>query len=194
MGAFLSSILIDKYEIDSIVVKMAHDIEDYYAKKYSESGTQKKVIIVCNLDGAFRFCSDLLKYFQSGFIERVSFDRIKSYNGTVKDPILLSTDLDLILEAREGSNVLLVEDIVDSGKTIECFSKRMDDRGINDWEVATLLMRENSPAEAQVRFVGKTISEEEGFVVGYGMDYKGFYRELNDIHHFFNQEGITIHE
>ena len=82
----------------------------------------------------------------------------------------------------KGRHVLVVEDIVDSGYTLQWFLKKLEERGAADVKTCVLIDKtERRTHETRLDYVGFTV--EEGFLVGYGLDYNEDHRLLNDIYH-----------
>jgi hypoxanthine phosphoribosyltransferase len=135
------------------------------------------LIFIGVLNGAFMFAADLLKRIQVN--AQVSFIKVASYRGTssgmnVKRLIGLNEDL-------KGKTVVILEDIVDTGKTIEDIIFQI--RGFRPAEIriATLLLKtEAYKSEVRIEYVGFEIPDR--FVVGYGLDYNGYGRNLRNIY------------
>lgn len=130
------------------------------------------------LNGCFMFMGDLLK--EVTIACEVSFVKLSSYRGTERGEQiseLMGLDVDL-----RGREVVIVEDIVDSGHSLKYTIDAVNQHGPASVSVCTLLMK---PAAMQYRFdniayVGFEIPNE--FIVGYGMDYNGLGRNLRDIY------------
>lgn len=131
------------------------------------------LICVCVLSGASIFFAELIKNFTRKDVY-LDFIRLKSYTGKRSGDIQILSD---IATDVKGKNVLIVEDIVDSGKTIDFLKKHFC--GCKQLNTATLLIRSGSKACAD--YVGFTI-DTKAFVVGYGMDYNEQYRTLNGVY------------
>ena len=135
------------------------------------------VIFIGVLNGAFMFAADLLKRIQLNV--QVSFVKVSSYLGTssgmnVKRLIGLNDVL-------KGKTVVIIEDIIDTGKTIEDILHQI--RGFRPAEIriVTLLMKtEAYRSEVKIDYIGFEIPDR--FVVGYGLDYNGYGRNLRNIY------------
>jgi len=129
------------------------------------------------LNGAFMFASDLMKNIEIDC--EISFVKLASYQGTqstekVKELIGLNEDL-------EGRTVVVVEDIVDTGITMEGIIKDLRTKGVADVRIATLLFKpEAFQKDYKVDYIGMDIPNE--FIVGYGLDYDGLGRNYQDIY------------
>jgi hypoxanthine phosphoribosyltransferase len=133
--------------------------------------------LVCILKGACFFLADLARAIHRDvvidFIGISSYGRGKTTSGAVK----LTKDLDL---AVEGADVLLVEDIVDSGVTLTYLVNVLQQRKPRSIRIAALLDKpDRRQRPVKVAYVGFQIPDE--FVVGYGLDYAEQYRNLRDV-------------
>ena len=142
------------------------------------SGTRPLLVGV--LKGAFMFMSDLARAIDLP----VEFDfmAVSSYGSATKTSgvVRIVKDLDLDITGRE---VILVEDIVDSGLTLHYLLKNLRSRGPASLEVCALVLKDGAQkAEPALRYVGFRIPDE--FVVGYGLDVGERYRNLPAIHTF----------
>lgn len=140
----------------------------------------KTPILIGVLNGAFRFLADLVKYIsipvQISFIKLASYHGNTSSSGSVKQ--LIGLDIDLT-----NQDVILVEDIVDTGLTAKALFENPILQNTQSLHFATLLFKKDSLKEAiDLKYVGFTIPND--FVVGYGLDYDNLGRELNEIYKF----------
>jgi hypoxanthine phosphoribosyltransferase len=133
----------------------------------------QEIILVCVLNGSFIFCADLVRNIKVPVqIEMVS---LSSYEGS-QSTGEVSFRLD-VKQSLEGKNVILVEDIVDTGLTISFLLKHMKLKNVASLKLCSLLLkRARLKIEVQVDYLGFDI--EDKFVIGYGLDYDGLYREL----------------
>jgi hypoxanthine phosphoribosyltransferase len=135
------------------------------------------IYLICILKGACFFHADLARaisgHTRLEFIGISSYGKGKTSSGQVK----LTKDLDTPIE---GADVLIVEDIVDSGITLNYLTQVLEQRKPKSVRIATLLDKpERRQRPVDVRYVGFKIPDE--FVVGYGLDYAEDYRNLKDI-------------
>ncbi len=133
--------------------------------------------MICILKGASFFMADLSRAMtRDVFIDFMgisSYGKGKTSSGEVK----VTKDLDISME---GANVLIVEDIVDSGVTLNYLVHLLEQRRPNSIRIAALLDKpERRLRPVHVSYVGFRIPDE--FVVGYGLDYAEQYRNLDDI-------------
>lgn len=143
-------------------------------KKISQDYAGKEVHLICVLKGGAFFMCELAK--RISVPVSMDFMAVSSYgSGTVSSGTLkIKKDLD---EAIEGKDVLIVEDIVDSGNTLHRLTKMLRERNPKSLEICTLLDKpERREVEVDVKYTCFTIPDE--FVVGYGLDYDQKYRNL----------------
>ena len=133
--------------------------------------------LVCILKGAYVFLADLARAIKrEAFVEFMgisSYGRGKTSSGEVK----VTKDLDHTVE---GANIIIVEDIVDSGVTLSYLMQVLEQRKPRSVRIAALLDKpERRLRPVEVKYVGFRIPDE--FVVGYGLDYAEKYRNLRDV-------------
>lgn len=147
------------------------------AKKISEDYAGKRPLFVAVLNGSFMFAADLFKYLE---IEaEICFIKLSSYKGTQSTGKVITTiglDDDLF-----GRDVILIEDIVDTGKTLHNFLPRLIHQQPKSLRLATLLHKpEATEHPLELDYIGFVIPNK--FVVGYGLDYDGLGRNLKEIY------------
>jgi hypoxanthine phosphoribosyltransferase len=157
-------------EIEKAVKKVAENIN----RDYEGEDTP---LFLSILNGAFMFTADVFK--ELSISSEVSFVKFSSYRGTsssgkVKELIGLNEDL-------SGRHVIIMEDIVDTGLTINNVIRQIKSYNPKDVKVATLLFKPDACVEeVSLDYVGMEIPNE--FIVGYGLDYDGLGRNLKDIY------------
>lgn len=132
------------------------------------------LVLICVLKGAVMFLVDLMKELQRPL--EVDFMAVSSYGASTRSSgvVRLTKDLDMSLE---GRNVLVVEDIVDSGRTLQYLTNVLKLRQPASLRICALLdKRERREVNVAVDYVGFVIPNE--FVIGYGLDYGEVYRNL----------------
>ena len=166
-------ILHEVYSSEEINARVRQIAEGINARYQGE-----EVHAVCVLKGAFMFFSDLLKYLKIPV--KVDFVRLSSYGMSTES----SREIKLTQKAEydpEGCNVLIVEDIVDTGNSMSFLLQEFTRRKAKSLGIAALLDKpERREQEVNPDFVG--FSRAEGFLVGYGLDYAGLYRNLPAIY------------
>jgi hypoxanthine phosphoribosyltransferase len=158
--------LITAEDIDAKLAEMG--------KRITEDYSGQDLLLVGVLRGAFMVMADLARHIDLP----VEFDfmAVSSYGASTQTSgvVRILKDLD---EEIEGRHVLIVEDIIDSGLTLNYLMKSLSVRKPASLEVASLLVKTGvQRAELNVKYPGFTIGPE--FVVGYGLDYAGKYRNL----------------
>lgn len=162
----IERILVSEQEIKDVCVRLGNQITADYAGK--------RPIIIGLLKGCMPFMAELIKHID--LYCEIELMGVSSYHGGIQSSadVKITKDLEISVANRE---VLIAEDIVDTGKTLDVISKLLLHRGAKSVEVVTLL---DKPAGRVVEFtpkyVGVTIPKE--FVVGFGLDYDEYYRNL----------------
>ena len=165
---------IEKTLLDEAVIgKRVRELAEQIAADYAG----KDLLLVCVLNGAAVFYIDLLMDMQIPL--EMNFIRVSSYgagtesSGTVR--ILYDLEADIT-----DKHVLIVEDILESGRTLKRLSKLLKERGAASVKCCCLLDKPSRRAvEMQADYVGFSVPDE--FLVGYGLDYNGKYRNLRFI-------------
>lgn len=155
-------------------------------KKISEDYAGKTVHLICILKGGAFFMCELAKRITVPVT--MDFMSVSSYgSGTVSSGVVrIVKDLD---ESLEGKDVIIVEDIIDTGRTLQHLVKILNERHPNSIRLCTLLdkpERREKDITIKVDYVGFNIPDE--FVVGYGLDYNQNYRNLPYIGVVVNEE------
>ncbi len=147
-------------------------VEDL-AARIDECYRGETVVAVCVLKGAFFFFSDLVRAMKSDVL--TDFVRLSSYgDGTSSSHVEITKDVEISLE---GRHVLIVEDIVDSGRSMHFLMRYFSSRGAKSVRLATLIdKKERREFDVHSDFVGFDLPS--GFIVGYGLDYAEQYRTL----------------
>ena len=147
------------------------------AEKMNKDYAGKNPVFVCILNGAFVFMADLVRY--SDFQPDIVFAKYSSYEGMnttgkVKEVLGVSVDL-------EGKDVVLVEDIIDTGITMSHVLPIFQAKGVASVKIATMLMKpEKLKCNIKVDYCAMEIPND--FIVGYGLDYDGLGRNYKDIY------------
>jgi hypoxanthine phosphoribosyltransferase len=132
------------------------------------------IVVICVLKGAFMFCSDLIKRINLPL--KLEFISLSSYGDNTQSSGSVRLEMDITANI-EGKNVLIVEDIVDSGLTIKTLMEIMSVRKPKEVKLASLLFKPSKLKHpVKIDYLGFEI--EDKFVIGYGLDYAGRYREL----------------
>ena len=159
-------VYLSEEKIKNRIKEMGAQITEHYAGE--------ELHIVCVLNGAFMFMADLVREIKLPVI--LDFISASSYGDKTTSSGELKIKMDLAKDVK-GKHVLLVEDIVDTGLTMKVLRKNIEKREAKSVKLASFLFK---PArlehETKIDFLGFEI--EDHFVIGYGLDYAGRYREL----------------
>lgn len=165
----LERVLITREEIREAVQKLGHQItRDYEGKE---------PIMVCILKGAVMFYNDLIR--EIDLPVTMEFMAISSYGNSTKTSGVVNIRKDMDIDIT-GKDIIIVEDIVDSGMTLSFLKKVLENRNAASVSIATLL---NKPARRRIDLDVEyyCFNIPDAFVVGYGLDYAEKYRNLPDI-------------
>ena len=157
------------------IAKDVKQVADIISADYKD----KEPLFVVVLNGAFVFASDLLRALKDVRCE-VTFIRVSSYFGMrTTGQLQFIVPLQQVVENRD---VVIVEDIVDTGLTIHQLKAHLRGLGASSVKVTTMLFTPDKREydDAKPDYVGHEISEE--FVIGYGLDFDGFVRNLDAIY------------
>ena len=161
----VKSILVSEQELKQICKRLGDQItRDYEGKN---------LLVVSVLKGSIMFMADLLREIKCHC--QIDFLSVSSYSGTKTTGVVkFKKDLDI---DPDGMDILIVEDILDSGVTLSYLSGVLMGRNANSIKICTLLDKPvNRRADIKADYIGKTIPDE--FVIGYGLDFDEKYRNL----------------
>ena len=161
----------------SISADQINETVERLAAEINRDLKDKNPLFLVVLNGAFIFAADL--YRRITIESEISFVKLASYSGTsstsdVKELIGLNEKL-------KGRNVVILEDIIDSGTTIQYLMSKLLYLGVKDVKLVALLFKPNAFRESfRIDYLGLEIPND--FIVGYGLDYDGFGRNYPDIY------------
>ncbi|MCX6314919.1 MAG: hypoxanthine phosphoribosyltransferase [Sphingobacteriales bacterium] len=150
---------------------------DLLAKEINRDYADKRPLFIAILNGSFMFASDLFKALT---IEaEICFIKLASYKGTRSTGnVITSIGLD---QSIKGRHVIIVEDIVDTGKTLSEFLPQLHDQQPDSLKIAALLHKPEALVHPlTIDYLGFTVPNK--FLVGYGLDYDGLGRNLKEIY------------
>jgi len=162
----IDRIIFNETEITEKVIEIASKLDKYF------KGEQ--ITFICILKGSYMFFSDLLKHIKSDV--RIDFMQVSSYGSSTvsSGKLKIKKDLDIDIE---GKNVVIVEDIIDTGITLFNLKQYILDKKPKDLKICAFLDKfERRTADVEADYVGYRI--EDRFVVGYGLDVNEEYRNL----------------
>ena len=165
----IESVLLDRDTIHARIKEMAAELEKDYRGE--------SVVMICILRGASVFFCDLVR--ELDLDVRFEFMSVSSYGAgtTSSGEVRIVKDINAPLS---GKNVIIVEDIIDSGNTLSYLKRLLEQRNPKSLKICALLDKPSRrKVELQGDYVGFTV--EDKFLVGYGLDYAEKYRNLKDI-------------
>ncbi|HET7600372.1 MAG TPA: hypoxanthine phosphoribosyltransferase [Gemmatimonadales bacterium] len=164
-GRDVKAVVFDEATIARRVAELGREITDAYP--------DGELLVLGLLKGCFVFLADLVRRIERplkvDFLVASSYGDHKSSSGNVR--LLYDPAIDL-----EGKHVLLVEDIIDSGRTLQRLAGLLGERRPRSLAICALLDKQLAPSPPELRFVG--FRAPPAFLVGYGLDYAEDYRHL----------------
>ncbi len=169
MNKDIESVLVSEKEISDICDTIAAKINEEYRN------TGRPLVLVCILKGSLMFTSELMKRIEIPM--EVEFMKVSSYGAGTASSGVINIHLDIKREDVTNTDFIIIEDIVDSGRTLSHLVKYFSEKGASSVKTCTLL---DKPDRRTVDFTpdysGMTIPDK--FVVGFGLDYDEKYRNL----------------
>ncbi len=168
----ISEILCTEQQLKDKVSELARQIEEYYSDK---EGT---LLVVGILKGSVVFMGDLLK--ELNIPCEIDFMKCSSYGSGTTSSGVIAIKCDLSKSDISDCNILVVEDILDTGNTLKRIMQHLTERGAKSVKLCTLLDKpDRRKADIESDFVGFKIPD--AFVVGYGLDFDEKYRNMPEI-------------
>lgn len=162
----IKNVLVSREEIENKVKELGEEINKDYKNK--------NLLLVCILKGSLMFMADLMKNIDI-YVE-IDFMCVSSYGSSIvsSGQVRIMKDLDMSVE---GKDILIVEDIIDTGVTLNYICNYIKGKGAKSVEIMTLLDKPSGrKVEIEAKYKGFEVGNE--FVVGYGLDYAEKYRNL----------------
>ena len=165
----IERILVSEEEIDSLVTRIAGEIDR------DHKNSPRKLLLLCILKGSVVFMGELMK--KITLPVEIDFMKVSSYGNGTESSGRINIVLDLLRGDLENLDIIIIEDIIDSGKTLSHLKKYLELKGAGSVKTCTLL---DKPSRRQVEFVPDYIGREipDEFVIGFGLDYDEKYRNL----------------
>jgi hypoxanthine phosphoribosyltransferase len=162
---------LSKHEIDAAVQSLANRLNADYEGK--------QVVLVGMLKGCIIFMADLVRHLKVDaeieFVRLSSYGKARTSSGTVTILKDISADI-------RGKHVIIVEEIIDSGRTLKFLFERLKSSGPASVEIVTLLDKASKRiVDVPVKYVGRSIDDQ--FLVGYGLDLEEHCRNLPDVYY-----------
>ncbi len=168
------SISIQEENIQKEVIRVANEINRDLKDTHP--------LFLCVLNGAFMFTADLMKHITIPC--QISFIKLSSYQGTASTGKI--TEVIGLTEDIERRTIVIVEDIVDTGCTMDRLLRTLKTHHPKDIHIATLLLKPDKiEVDLDIDYVAMKIPND--FIVGYGLDYDGFGRNYPDIYTVINE-------
>lgn len=165
----VKEVLVSEEQLDAITTRLAKEIDRDY------SGEGMRLLLVCILKGSLVFMGDLMK--KLSIPVEIDCMKVSSYGAGTMTTGSINIYLDLIRPDIDKCDILIIEDIIDSGTTLSYLTKYLENKGAKSVKTCTLL---DKPSRRKVEYTpdycGLQIPDE--FVVGYGLDYAERYRAL----------------
>ena len=159
-------ILIEEEKLQERIKALAKEIERDYEGK--------EIVLLCILKGSIYFTVDLSKHISNPL--QIEFMQVSSYGNTTKSSGQIDLKLD-VSDSIQGKDVIIIEDIIDTGRTLSYLVEYLKKKGIDNIKICTLLDKpDRREFNITVDYVGFQIPDK--FVVGYGLDYNQLYRNL----------------
>lgn len=165
----IESVLVTEEQINDITTRIAKKITEEYAN------SQKKLVFICILKGSLMFTCELVK--KIPLPVEIDFMKVSSYGSGTSTSGVINIHLDIKRNDLSDADFVVVEDIIDSGKTLSHLVKYLSEKGANSVKTVTLL---DKPSRRVVDFTPDYCGMEipDKFVVGFGLDYNEKYRNL----------------
>ena len=162
----ISEVLFSEEKLSEIVNRLGKQITEDYSGK--------KLMLLGVLKGSALFVSDLSRAIDLPL--RYEFMSVSSYGAGVTSSGVVRVINDINVDIK-GYHIIIVEDILDSGRTLSHLINHLKSKGPESIEICTLFDKpERREAEVQAKYIGSTVPD--AFVVGYGLDYDELYRNL----------------
>lgn len=169
MNPDIAKVMLSEEELDKITTRLAAEID----RDYRDSG--KRLLMVCILKGSLVFMGDLMK--KLSIPVEIDCMKVSSYGAGTVSSGSIHIYLDLIRSDLPDCDILIIEDIIDSGCTLSYLTEYLRLKGAHSVRTCTLL---DKPSRRKVEYVPDYVGVEipDEFVVGYGLDYAERYRAL----------------
>ena len=162
-------VLVSPEEIEEITSEIAGKINNDY------KNSVRKTVLICILKGSLMFTSELMKKIELPL--EVEFMKVSSYGAKTVSSGIINIHLDIKRDDIEDVDFIIIEDIVDSGKTLSHLVRYLKERGANSVRTCTMLDKpDRRTVSFEPDYCGRVIPDK--FVVGFGLDYNEKYRNL----------------
>ncbi len=167
MNDAIEQVLFSEKEMEEMITRIARDVDRDYA--------DKKLVLLCILKGSVVFMGELMKKLDVPC--EIDFMKVSSYGAGTTSSGNINISLDITRPDLDTCDILVVEDIIDSGRTLSYLTKYLLNKGAKSVKTCTML---DKPSRRVVDFKADYVGSEieDLFVVGYGLDYAERYRDL----------------
>lgn len=169
--------VLDKVFVPYLSAELIQEKVKALAQQLNNDYADKKPLFIAIMNGSFMFAADLFKYLNID--AEISFIKLASYKGTKSTGhVITSIGLDIDLKDR---HIIILEDIIDTGKTMHAFLPQIYNQQPASLKIAVLLHKPEATVHAvPIDYLCFTIPNK--FVVGYGLDYDGYGRNIDSIY------------
>lgn len=169
MNNDIEKVLFSEEDLDRMISRIAAQVDKDY------SGSDKNLVLLCILKGSVVFMGELMK--KVNVPCEIDFMKVSSYGNETTSSGNVNIILDISRKDLDSCDILIVEDIIDSGRTLSYLSKYLLNKGARSVRTCTML---DKPSRRVVDFSADYVGAEieDLFVVGYGLDYAERYRDL----------------
>lgn len=169
MNNDIEKVLFSEEDLERMISRIAAQVDKDY------SGSDKKLVLLCILKGSVVFMGELMK--KVNVPCEIDFMKVSSYGNETTSSGNVNIILDISRKDLDSCDILIVEDIIDSGRTLSYLSKYLLNKGARSVRTCTML---DKPSRRVVDFSADYVGAEieDLFVVGYGLDYAERYRDL----------------
>lgn len=169
MNNDIEKVLFSEEDLDRMISRIAAQVDKDY------NGSDKKLVLLCILKGSVVFMGELMK--KVNVPCEIDFMKVSSYGNETTSSGNVNIILDISRKDLDSCDILIVEDIIDSGRTLSYLSKYLLNKGARSVRTCTML---DKPSRRVVDFSADYVGAEieDLFVVGYGLDYAERYRDL----------------
>lgn len=167
-------LIFDEYLPAAQIAGAVQSVADRINRDYAG----REPLFVCVLNGAYIYAADL--YRRITLRSEIAFVRLKSYAGTATTGAV--QQIVPVMEPVCGRDIIVIEDIVDTGTTMHAFKRQLMEQGARSVAVTSFLFKADALlyADAEPEYVGVRIPDR--FVLGYGLDYDGYCRNLDAVY------------
>ena len=167
---------ISEQELSKIVDTLVQEVR-------SDLDKNEIPLFVSILNGAFLFTADFIRRYEP--LCEISFVKLSSYQGTISSGTV--DELIGITEDLTGRTIVILEDIIDTGTTLEKIYNSFRDKNVKQFKIATLFFKPSMyKKQLPIDYIGKKI--DDTFIVGYGLDYNGLGRNLPSVYQLATKE------